>query len=54
MKCKRKVPEGARIEGADKPEYDYLETVQFVCEPYKVSVFLKSFSISNGQRNALF
>ena len=36
VKCKRKIPEGSRIEGADKSEYNYLDTVQFVCEPYKV------------------
>ncbi|KAL5247537.1 hypothetical protein ACHWQZ_G019426 [Mnemiopsis leidyi] len=35
VKCKRKIPEGSRIEGTDKSEYNYLDTVQFVCEPYK-------------------
>jgi len=41
VKCKRKVPEGSRIEGEDKTEYNYLDTVQFVCEPYKNKLVYK-------------
>ncbi|XP_063693825.1 sushi, von Willebrand factor type A, EGF and pentraxin domain-containing protein 1-like isoform X1 [Bolinopsis microptera] len=41
VRCKRRVPEGSRITGTDKAEYDYLETVQFVCEPYKNKLVYK-------------